>query len=157
MAVKSDVVDAVKALVGAHPNLPLYVTGHSLGAALAALAASELAHGQSLPVTAVYTFGQPRVGNQAFQAFYNTGPHVAWRVTHWKDPVPHLPMKALGFHHVSTEVWYDHEDSSSYRVCDGSGEDGSCSNSVASTSLLHIADHHTYINIDIDGAGPDTC
>jgi len=54
-----------------------------------------------------------------------------------KDIVPHLPTKAMNFHHVATEVWYV-EDFSSYQVCDGTGEDPNCSDSVIIPS---ISDH----------------
>ena len=45
----------------------------------------------------VYTFGEPRVGNKAFHAYYNSGEHLSWRVTHHRDPVPHLPTEDMGF------------------------------------------------------------
>jgi hypothetical protein len=43
-------------------GLPLAITGHSLGGALAVIAATRVHHLHP----AVYTFGQPRVGNKAF-------------------------------------------------------------------------------------------
>ena len=49
-------------------------------------------------------------------------PLAPCRVVHYADPVPHLPTEFMGFHHVSTEVWY-REFTLDYRVCDGSGED----------------------------------
>ena len=55
----------------------------------------------------VYTYGQPRVGNKQFAHFYNTGKHVSWRVTHWHDSVPHLPLEWQGFWHTATEVFYN--------------------------------------------------
>jgi hypothetical protein len=33
----------------------------------------------------------------------------------------------MGFKHTPHEIWYDSEDSTSYVECDGSGEDGNCS------------------------------
>ena len=38
---------------------PLFITGHSLGGAMATIAAAKLAH-EDKPFTSVYTFGQPR-------------------------------------------------------------------------------------------------
>ncbi len=43
----------------------IYLTGHSLGGALAILSAYQFAK-QHLPVAGVITFGQPRVGNAGF-------------------------------------------------------------------------------------------
>ena len=37
----------------------------------------------------------------------------------------HLPPKWVGYKHFGTEVFYN-EDFTSYKVCDGSGEDETC-------------------------------
>jgi triacylglycerol lipase len=71
---------------------PIFYTGHSLGAALAILAASRY-----MP-QAVYTFGSPRVGNEAFVASMQTLP--IHRVVDSKDAAALLPPEALGFRHV---------------------------------------------------------
>lgn len=51
-------------------RLPLFFTGHSLGAALAVLAA-EKAYRSGVTPAAVYTFGMPRVGSAGFAERYN--------------------------------------------------------------------------------------
>jgi predicted lipase len=48
-----------------HPGAPIFVTGHSLGGALAVIAALDLKLSLNVKVT-VYTYGQPRVGNAKF-------------------------------------------------------------------------------------------
>lgn len=73
------------------------VTGHSLGAAIAEVAAFELV-AEGLPVATAYTFGTPREGNpawaSAYEAAVDTQAGVAsFRVIHDRDPVPHLPPK----------------------------------------------------------------
>ena len=99
-------VGELRALRASHPLAEVFVTGHSLGAAIAMIAAYELEYAEGIPVAGVYTFGQPRVGNAAFQAFCNArAPRRTWRLTHWRDPVPHLPLRSMGFAHVGTEVW----------------------------------------------------
>jgi hypothetical protein len=65
----------------------LVITGHSKGAALATLAGWRF-HQEGRPVEAVYTFGSPRVGNDAFAEHY---PVPLYRFEHRDDPVPHLP------------------------------------------------------------------
>ena len=72
-------------------NRPLYVTGHSLGGALASLAAYRLAK-EGKPVRATYTFGSPRVGNLDFYSGYNV---VNYRFVHNNDLVPHVPLEFL--------------------------------------------------------------
>ena len=75
---------------------PCLYTGHSLGAALATLAASLT------PPRAVYTFGSPRVGDAAFADSLKGIP--IHRVVNQRDLVPTLPPPggAFGFCHVGT-------------------------------------------------------
>lgn len=77
-------------------DCPVFYTGHSLGAALATLAAAR--HVPSV----VYTFGSPRVGNQAFIASLCDVP--IYRVVDDEDIVTTVPSEALGFRHVGTEL-----------------------------------------------------
>ncbi len=73
---------------------PVYFTGHSLGAALATLAAAR-----HTP-TALYTFGSPRVGDEDFAASLKDIEHTIHRVVDDQDGVTRLPPAELGFHHV---------------------------------------------------------
>jgi hypothetical protein len=79
---------------------PLFIAGHSLGGALAALAA-KFAVSEGAKPRAVYVFGMPRVGGQEFQAAYNKslGP-VTFRFVHGLDIVARVPMSTLGFRHI---------------------------------------------------------
>jgi triacylglycerol lipase len=71
---------------------PVFYTGHSLGAALATLAASWRRP------TATYTFGSPRVGNEAFCLSLKDIP--IYRVVDDSDLVAKLPPESLGYQHV---------------------------------------------------------
>ena len=151
-AVREQVMGAVLRLMAAYPQARLLVTGHSLGASLSVLAAVDLVRSARARVDSVINFGSPRTGNEEFRQYYHGGPTSAittWRVTHWKDPVPHVPFESSEYSHVSTEVWYN-EDSSSYTVCDATGEDNLCSNSAGPDSYLYVDDHDTYIGVPID-------
>ena len=79
----------------------LLIAGHSLGGALAALAAMRALQKGAEP-TAVYTFGMPRVGGETFAASYNAGALGAktYRLVHGIDLVPRVPFSKLGFFHV---------------------------------------------------------
>ena len=67
----------------------VWLTGHSLGAALATLAA----HRQGR-VRGLYTFGSPRVGDARFAADF----HVpTWRFVNHQDLVPNLPPRLAPF------------------------------------------------------------
>ena len=51
-------------------NQPIWLTGHSLGGAIAVIAAMDLSE-KKLNVKGVYTFGQPRVGDAEFTRLYD--------------------------------------------------------------------------------------
>lgn len=67
-------------------RLPVYLTGHSLGGALATLAAWYLP-GERL--AACYTFGAPRVGDKRLADKYRI---PIYRVVNTADPIPRLPL-----------------------------------------------------------------
>jgi triacylglycerol lipase len=76
---------------------PLFITGHSLGAALATLAAARMSgDGAS---RAVYAYGSPRVGDAEFVKRFPANVHVH-RVINDNDAVPTMPPAWLGFRHV---------------------------------------------------------
>jgi hypothetical protein len=53
----------------------------------------------------VVSYGMPRVGNQDFANFVDTKLHG--QVTHinnQEDPIPVVPLIAMGFHHPSGEI-----------------------------------------------------
>lgn len=78
------------------------MTGHSLGGALATHAAIQLLS-ENIPVDQFYTFGSPRVGDNKFSTWFDSylKTNNRFRVTHGRDPVPHLPPADFGFTHVS--------------------------------------------------------
>ena len=76
----------------------LYVTGHSLGAAMATIAASRM----QLKVTALITFGSPRVGNQEFVNSLNV---THYRVQNNCDDVTKVPFRLVGFRHHGTHKY----------------------------------------------------
>src|SRR5581483_6191467 len=70
---------------------PLWITGHSLGGALALLAA-WLFQRRMIPVHQIYTYGGPMIGNaEASQAFDREFPNKIYRYVNTDDPVPRLP------------------------------------------------------------------
>ena len=87
---------------------PIFITGHSLGGALAILAALELKR-QGFAVAQVYTFGQPRVGNGAFKKMYDAALGAqTFCVVYEEDIVPripHLPAFTDPYRRVATEVF----------------------------------------------------
>ena len=76
---------------------PLFVTGHSLGGALATVAAKKLSHAGG--IAACYTFGSPRVGNDEWIEDIKT---PIYRVVNAADCVPMLPP---GDELISSLAW----------------------------------------------------
>jgi triacylglycerol lipase len=75
----------------------LFVTGHSLGAALANLVAAQLIGDKKVTPDrlTVYTFSGPRVGNPIFADQFNKNISTAWRVFNTEDLVPTLPLSTV--------------------------------------------------------------
>jgi triacylglycerol lipase len=95
VSVMRPMCEAVRELAkGARPRV--FITGHSLGGALAVLGAAVLEFDQKCPVTAVYTFGQPRVSDQEFARAYDARlGTTTFRYVNDFDIVPHLPPASL--------------------------------------------------------------
>jgi hypothetical protein len=55
------------------------------------------------------------------------GRHAGFRITFREDPVPHLPPLELGYVHALSEVFYDGNVTSGFRLCKGAGEHPECS------------------------------
>ena len=93
----------------------LFVTGHSLGGALATLAAKDIAAnwraaaGSAGPVRRItaYTFGSPSLGDQAFAHEYNDLVPETWRCVQDQDIVPSLNFNfpVYKYAHVGTNVF----------------------------------------------------
>ncbi|KAK9849140.1 hypothetical protein WJX84_002776, partial [Apatococcus fuscideae] len=65
------------------------ITGHSLGGALATLAAIDIRRHLQLTNIHVVTFGAPRTGNRAFALEYQCLVPDTWHVINARDPVSH--------------------------------------------------------------------
>lgn len=167
-SLKSLVVDDLAGL--GCGNSSLSITGHSLGAAMAALAAYELltASGvrssnsssmrSSVPfasIRRVYTYGQPRTGNGAFASSFadrmdaHRIPH--FRVVDYRDAVPHLPlhdMLAEGWVHTAPEVYYNHTQLRDFTLC-ARANDTRCSYQWdLIQTLTHTCDHCSYLGLN---------
>ncbi|EGD72617.1 hypothetical protein PTSG_04353 [Salpingoeca rosetta] len=149
--VKGTVDRFVESTFRQNPNYRILVTGHSLGAALAAMCSLDLSI--QFPSASIYhyTFGQPRVGNAPFYDFFKQSSiKASFRFVHNRDIVPHLPLEAMGFHHIATEVFYKEQFSGpeSLHECNGSGEDPDCSDQF--NVDISISDHLNYLGFTVD-------
>jgi triacylglycerol lipase len=73
------------------PALPVVVSGHSLGGALATLLVADLTANTKLKPQA-WTFASPKVGDSVFAARYGGLSTVSWRIYNQVDVVPYFPV-----------------------------------------------------------------
>ncbi len=84
---------------------PLWLTGHSLGGAMATLAAAWLAE-RKLPLYGVYTFGQPRCGDENFQVAFDAKlKERFFRFQNRNDIVTRVPARIMGYEHVGRYIY----------------------------------------------------
>ena len=151
-----DVAAGILAQVGAlhqqFPTATVFITGHSMGGAISIHTAIDIAKKVGIRNITLYSLGQPRMGNPQFIAYASTflplGRH--FRIVHSHDPVPHLPPKGWDYQHLPTEVWYNNDGNSTYRLCTDSirADDKSCSDSIIPYGFW---DHAKYVGVCHDG------
>ena len=66
-------------------------------------------------------------------------------MTHWKDPVPHVPFQKWDFHHMPYEVFYQ-KDYADWRLCSWEGEDPTCCDQYAIDA--DVLNHLHYLDMD---------
>mmetsp|Transcript_3450 Transcript_3450/g.8586 ORF Transcript_3450/g.8586 Transcript_3450/m.8586 type:complete len:400 (+) Transcript_3450:59-1258(+) len=151
-----------------------FITGHSLGGAMAGLAAMRLADEfeavqRSLQV---YTFGQPRVGNAIIAHRINLLVPNYFRVVNALDVVPHIPgctqnssdandtdacdKEADAYYHAGSEYWFPEGDYQygvmcHFRTCLPMKEDMSCSDGALLDAWPRESDHHHYWDVIPNG------
>ncbi|KAI9893573.1 MAG: hypothetical protein M1814_006369 [Vezdaea aestivalis] len=117
---RESILPVLKKAVADHPDYQVALVGHSLGGAVASLAALEFVSRGWQPL--VTTFGEPRVGNAALSKYINDRftdessrtvpydrPGRYRRVTHKSDPVPLLPPGEWGFAMHGSEIFIGKE------------------------------------------------
>jgi hypothetical protein len=131
-ATRRIILPHLKNLHGLYPNYKLHLVGHSLGGAVAALAALETEVAGWNPT--VTTFGEPRIGNVGLREYLDELFHLKdsddeddasqksksnrkvaeggryRRMTHINDPVPLLPLSEWGFKMHAGEIYISKEE-----------------------------------------------
>mmetsp|Transcript_99344 Transcript_99344/g.206941 ORF Transcript_99344/g.206941 Transcript_99344/m.206941 type:complete len:395 (+) Transcript_99344:60-1244(+) len=119
------------------------ITGHSLGGAMATLAAWDFAV-SGINLRHTYTFGAPRQGNSDFAEAVRQVVTIM-RVTRADDPIVLVPRLKDGFAHTGVEVYYAGAVSQGYRLC--YGEDKSCAVSNVGDFAANL------LGCTVDGSG----
>ena len=89
----------------------MWIAGHSLGGAIAELCAAQAWFVSHVPIQGVYTFGQPRVGDDAFAKIVHDA--LGLRIVRFvndQDIVPRVPFYGMGFRHYGTQIFFDHHE-----------------------------------------------
>jgi pimeloyl-ACP methyl ester carboxylesterase len=154
---KDEVIAQLIKLRLKHPKRPVQLVGHSLGGAVASLAALELKTALGWDNVVVTTFGEPRIGNKGlvnfiddvFRLHSSSERSIYRRVTHIDDPVPLLPPGEWGYRSHAGEIFITKGDlapeAEDVHMCIGD-KDPSCSAGQDSKSdsltkrLFHFAD-----------------
>lgn len=105
MSARTQIIEIINQLP---QGRPLFITGHSLGGALATLAALDLANNTSFIDPIVYTYGAPRVGDPKFASSYNASIGTHWRFQNEFDIVPHLPTLVYQSPKTKQTYYYMH-------------------------------------------------
>ncbi|KUI63454.1 Lipase [Cytospora mali] len=156
--IASSVNTSLASAVRLFPSYKITVTGHSLGGAVATLLGMHIRDaGYDADI---YTYGSPRVGNEALARYITHQPGSNYRVTHLADAVARLPPMQIGFRHTSPEYWlsdgyprtvdYDPDD---VAVCKGY-YNAKC-NSGAPWWLVDLTSHFYYL-VAISHCGEST-
>uniref|UniRef100_A0AAF5DS75 Fungal lipase-like domain-containing protein n=1 Tax=Strongyloides stercoralis TaxID=6248 RepID=A0AAF5DS75_STRER len=143
--------DAYLTIKNKFPTFETWVTGHSLGAAMASICGSTISYLKYTNVNNIkqITFGQPRTGDKNYAKAVDNLISYSYRVIHKKDPVPHLPFKNLfGYVHHKEEIFYDNNmmPGSNYSLCSDEDDSNKCSNKHFD---YDFNDHLLYFNRNI--------
>jgi len=107
--VRNQILEAVKEFKKVKE---IYVAGHSLGASFAAFAACDIENSLGIRIEALYTYGSPRIGDNAFVTAFNSAfAQKSFRILNTSDMVTEVPFPTtfagfLGayFSHIDTPV-----------------------------------------------------
>ncbi|KAF8644797.1 hypothetical protein AX16_008259 [Volvariella volvacea WC 439] len=136
--VADEVLRIVRSQLSSRPGYTVISTGHSLGGSVASLAALSIRAAHPNVPLKLYTYGQPRTGNDAFARLVEQriGVDNIFRAVHTSDGVPTILFKAIGYRHFATEYWNfrDPPSPANTRKCNG-GDDPTCSDSILSGGI----------------------
>lgn len=93
--------DIIKLLDKKPKKTRIFITGHSLGGAMATIMASRI----QKQISCLYTYGSPRVGSKKFVENCN---FAHYRHVNNNDAVPTVPFAMLGYRHHSMARYINH-------------------------------------------------
>lgn len=95
-----DIINGTYRKLNAERKRPLFITGHSLGGAMAVIATSRFVAADQ-PFISVYTFGQPRcMTRETARIFNSEAGSRCFRFQNNEDLVTRVPARLMGYSHV---------------------------------------------------------
>ncbi|KAJ7122136.1 Alpha/Beta hydrolase protein, partial [Mycena epipterygia] len=150
-SVAPQVIAVVKDQLAQFPDYTIVSTGHSLGGSLASLAGVSLKSNFPDTPMRLYTYGQPRTGNQGYADMVNTlfGDN-SFRYVRTTDGVPTAFPQLLSFRHHGVGYWQTSDPAVADTLvqCAPGGEDPDCSDSLFSDGFTPT--HLTYFGLHFD-------
>jgi hypothetical protein len=141
VALRQQFLDAMGQIIRQRPQTQIMLTGHSLGGSIAVLAAVDL-HvtfniGARISVT---TFGQPRIGNDAWVSFLNSMPFASRynRIVRRGDPFAQLIPRNFDYSHSGNHLQI--QDDGTVKACN-QGENPSCIWPLSENNLKRHSDY----------------
>ena len=157
LAVAKPILAKVREYCATYKETRVSVTGHSLGAAMALIAAGHYNHVLDQGLHQALVFGLPRTGNAQFANFIDaTLKGKFYYVVNGHDLVPHVPPRGFGYQHPSGQIWINPASSTEWKFYPGQ-ENVHGANSVG--LALNTEDHHgTYFHTGLGhGLGAGSC
>ncbi|GGG88674.1 lipase family protein [Paenibacillus radicis (ex Gao et al. 2016)] len=90
------------------PDKNLYITGHSLGAALSTLCAVDVAANTNHTAPQLFTYGSPRVGDPEFATVFTTYVPNSYRLANLYDIVTYAPPAVYKLPMQEKKYYYSH-------------------------------------------------
>lgn len=90
------------------PDKIVYVTGHSLGGALATLCAIDIAANTAYNAPRLYTYGSPRAGDPAFAKAFSRYVRSSFRYANLFDAATYVPPTVYKLPRQETKYYYTH-------------------------------------------------
>ena len=105
LSMQASLEGLVRSAVGGCTDV--WITGHSLGGAVAVLSAPDLAINMTKIVPRLHTYAGPRSGQPSFADKFDKLVKTCFRVVNRWDIVPQLPPVLAQYQHVGVEVQVD--------------------------------------------------
>ena len=99
-AMRQEIIAELKALKPKH----LWISGHSLGGAMALVCAYDLVRFQETEISGIFTFGQPRVGRKQFASYLQN--QIGMKYVHFVNELDGVPRLPTTCEHCGLFIWF---------------------------------------------------